>query len=239
MCCKDNVDNSKGDKLELRHERHLSNHSAVSWLVQHAVTYLNNTGQQAELSYNHVIDLLVRNEASDAVIQLLCTAPKSDVTLRWSLLYVLGDCISEKRAKWLVEYAVEPLPPKGEGCEGPRDGELLLRTMAIESIKKTAMRHPETATYLLKIIEQSPDTAVLIEAVKAALELGIGESVWTVLPKENHWMTDIRKQKAAALHADPERKDTKEVGYKPPKDINNHNSPSIKCCCKKGGNHHG
>lgn len=239
MDCQPSSDNSVSDKLEIQFERRSSVASANAWLIQKGINYLNSADKEAEVSYKYVIELLTRNEASDTIVQLIRTVSQVDVTARWSLLYLLGDIGDRQPAKWLAQFSVEPLPKRGEGCEGPRDGELLLRTMAIESLKKIAVRNSETSEYVLKVISEHPDRAVLIEAVKAAVELGLKQKVYEILPKEDHWMLDIRKVRAEEIHADPERADTKERNFTPPKMISEYTSPSTKCGCKKGGTHNG
>lgn len=239
MDCQKKLSDSVSDRLEILDERRSSDLSANAWLVQQGIRYLHSADKEGKFAYKHVIELLTRNEAADSIVQLIRTSSQADVPVRWSLLYLLGDIADKKAANWLVQFAVEPLPARGEGCEGPRDLELLLRTMAIESLKKIAVRHPGTSEHLLKIISAHPDRAVLIEAVKAAVELGLKERVAEFLPKEDHWIFDIRKARVEEIHADPERADTNERGFTPPKMITDFTSPSIKCECKKGGSHHG
>lgn len=231
--------NSANDKLELLNERRSSTNTANAWLVQQAIIYLNSSDREAEISYKHTIELLVKSQAIDSIIQMIRTTSKTDVTLQWSLLYLLGDIRDKTAAKWLSQYTIEQLPARGQSCEGPRDGELLLRTMALESLKKIAMHNAEVSELILEIISQHPDRELLIEAVKAAVELGLKEKVVEILPREEHWIIDIRKAKIEELQADSEKVDTKEVGYTPPKRIADYNAPSTKCACTKGGPNHG
>ena len=239
MGCNCNSSDTGRDKLELQKYGRSSAATANAWLIRQAIIYLNSSDKQAEQSYKHTIELLLKNEAANSVVQLIRTTPKTDVTLKWSLLYILGDLQSDTSAKWLAQYSLEPLPERGQSCEGPRDGELLLRTMAVESLKKIVRSDAATSDYIVRIIADRPDRAVLIEAVKAAIELGLKEKILDVLPREDHWMTDISKAKREELHADSGRNDTKEIGYTPPKKIADYTTPSIKCACTKGGLNHG
>jgi hypothetical protein len=222
------------DRLQILKDRRSSDTSAKAWLVQQGIRSLHGADKEGDFSYKHIIELLSRIEAGDSIVQLIRTAPQADIPLRWSLLYLLGEIADKRAAKWLAQFSVEALPAKGEGCEGPRDTELLLRTMAIESLKNIAVRHREASDYLLKIISDHPDRAVLIEAVKAAVELGFKEKIAGILPKEDHWILEIRKATMASLQADPERTDTNERSFTPPKMMSDYTSPSIKYCCRKG-----
>jgi hypothetical protein len=238
MDCQNSSSISVSDKLEVVNEPHSSNNSANEWLIKKAIYYLNSIDKESEIAYKNVIELLTKNEATSTIIQQV-RSTTSDKTLQWSLIYLLGDIMDKEACKWLSRYAVEPLPERGEGCEGPRDSEALLRTMAVHSLTKISSRYPETAEHLLKIISSHPDREILVEAVKGAVELGLKQKVVEILPKEDHWMIDIRKARIEEVHADPERANTKEVGFIPPKDKSEYTSPVINCSCTKGGTHHG
>lgn len=239
MSCNCTTPDGVRDKLELQKSRSSIDYTPDVWLIKQAVIYLNSSGEQAEQLYTRVIEQLIKSETADAIIQLVRTTPNTDVTLKWSLLYILGDVKSITSAKWMTQYALEQLPARGQSCEGPRDGELLLRTMAIESIKKIALQYSDTSEYVLRMVAARPDTAVLIEAVKAAIELGLKEKLQEILAKEDHWMLDIRKARIEEFHADSGQTNTKEIGYVPPGKIADYKTPTIKCACTIGEINHG
>ena len=239
MGCNCTTPDGVRDKLELQRSRSFIEYTPDAWLVQQAVIQLNSSGKQAEQLYARIIELLIKNESGDLIIQLIRTTPNTDVTLKWSLLYILGDVKSTTSVKWMTQYTLEPLPVRGQSCEGPRDGELLLRTMAIESIKKIALQYPDTSESILRIIAARPDKALLIEAVKAAIELGLKEKLYEILPKEDLWTLDIRKARIEEFHAESGKTDTKEIGYIPPRKMADYTTPSIKCACTTGGINHG
>lgn len=238
MDCEKKTTNTVSDKLEIQFERRSSAASANVWLIQKGISYLNSADNIAEVSYQYVKELLTRNEASDTIVQLIRSTSRADITSQWNLLYILGDIADKQPAKWLVGYSVEPLPKRGQSCEGPRDGELLLRTMAIESLAKIAKRNPDVSEDILKIISIHPEREVLIEAVKEGIGLGLKEKIHELLPKEDHWMLDIRKARAEEIYAESER-DDKEKNFNPPKFISEYNTPSTKCGCEKGGTKNG
>jgi hypothetical protein len=237
--CQENPANSNTDMLRVRDERYSFTTSAHTWLVHHAVRCLNSTNQEDEAVYKYVLELLSRNESSTEIIQLVRSVPEADSMLRWNLLYLLGDIGDKKAAKWLAEFIVRPLPERGEGCEGPRDIELLLRTMAIESLQKIAKRHSEVSDLFLDITSQNPDRGILIEAVKAAMELGLRDKLVQQLSKDHHWMLELRKARVEEMHAVSERTDSKERDFIPPKSFSEFSSPTINCECRKGGSYHG
>jgi hypothetical protein len=241
MDCQNNSSarGSDKDQLEVYIEPRSSNRSSNEWLINKAVYYLNSADQDAEIRYNNVAELLIKNESAGAIVQQIRSDAKSDKMLQWSLIYLLGDVVNLESAKWLASYAVDRLPERGEGCESPRDSIVLLRTVAIQSLVKISRRYEEAMEHVLQIIKMHPDPEVLIEAVKGAVELGFKDKVRELLPHEEHWMIDIRKVKTEEVHADPERVDTKEIGFIPPKDKEQYSSPVISCKCTKGGTNHG
>ena len=158
-----------------------------------------------------------------------------DSSLRWNLLYVLGDVGDGTAADFLVRAALKPLPEAKEdgGCESDRDMEMLVCTMAVHAIQRVAGRYPEVSEYLLKIVSERPARPILIEAVKVAKELGLKEKVQALLPKEDHWILDIRRARTEEFFAEPERQDGKERGFTPPKSGSLYTAPSAVCCRRK------
>jgi hypothetical protein len=158
-----------------------------------------------------------------------------DTTLRWNLLYVLGDVGDENATDFLVGAALKPLPEKkgGEGCESDQDMEMLVSTGAVHALHRVATRHPQAADHVLKIISERPAQPILIEAVKVAAELGLRERVQELLPKEDHWILGIRRARPQEFFAEAEREDGKERGFTPPKSGSLYTAPSVVCCKRK------
>jgi hypothetical protein len=155
--------------------------------------------------------------------------------LRWNLLYILGDVGDASAAEFLVRTALKPLPEarQDEGCEGTRDVEMLVSTMAVHAIRRVAERHPETSEHLLKVIAERPARPILIEAVKLAGGLGLKEKIGELLPQEEHWILDIRQARTEEIHAEPEREDGKERGFTPPQRGIQYTAPQTGCCTEK------
>lgn len=190
------------------------------WLISQALRLLNTDGKSAELGYAHVLELLKdRRDAVSMTFELLRSAPAEDVGLRWSALHIVGDIEDLSAAKYLFRESLKPLPKRcreKEGCEGPRDGELLVRTMAVEALRRVAARHEEARGLVLELIEQRPEQPVLIEAVKAAQALGIADAVRKVLRKKDRWILEIRLVPVDKITAQPERRDDSPLGHAPP-----------------------
>lgn len=218
------------DSLEVGRGEHPFDLSATAWLVGQAVRYLQTADEEGKLAYGRVIESLGgRTDVVETVIQLIKRARLSDVPLRWSLVYLLGDIEEPTAAEFLTRLAVEPLSTQEEekGCEGPRDGEILMRTMAVESLQRIATRHTEAAEYLLKVASERPARPILIEAVKAAIHLGLKEKVRELLREEEYWILDIRQVRIEEIIAEPERRDVKERGFTPPKMPSDSTTPRV------------
>lgn len=228
----------RGDSLEVISGDRPFDLSATAWLIGQGVRYLNTSDKEGELAYKRVGELLRdKKDAVETLIGLIRRVPSADVSLRWSLLYMLGDTGDPTAAAFLVDCSIERLPEeqKDGGCEGPRDGEILVRTMAVEALQRIATRHPNAAEHVLKVVSKPPARSILIEAVKAAAALGLKDKVAEILPKEDQWILDIRHARADELHAEPERDDAARHGFAPPKRASLSTSPSMKCQAEQEG----
>ena len=237
MSCEKQTSRSGGDCLEVGAGDRPFDGSATAWLVGQGVRYLNAADKEGELAYLRVVELLRRcgEDLSETVIGLFRLAKSGDTPLRWSLLYVLGDAGDGSAADFLVRTALARLPEakQDEGCEGVRDTEMLVCTMAVHALHRVAVRYPEISEALLKIVSERPVRPILIETVKVASELGLKEKVRELLPKEDHWILDIRRVRTEELFAEPDRQDGKERGFTPPKTGSLYTAPNTVCCTRK------
>jgi hypothetical protein len=222
------------DDLEIGPGNRTFDLSSTAWLVGQGVRSLEAADDEGKLAYQYVIELLRnRKDATGTIIQLIQNVPLNDVPLRWDLLYLLGEVADQTAAQFLIRQSIEPLPEKEMGvCEGPRDDELLVRTRAVKAIEQIANRHPDVGEYLLKLVSEHPAQPILIEAVKAASGLGLKDKVRELLPKEYHWILDIRRARIEEIGVEPERKDTKERGFTPPRLSSVSPSPNVSCHSK-------
>ena len=208
--------------------------SATAWLLGQAVRYLNTADKEGEAAYTRVVEVLRRcsGDVLETVQGIFRQAKGGDSTLRWNLLYVVGDVGDERAVDFLVSTALNALPEarEGIGCETDRDMEILVSTMAIHGLHRVATRHPNAADAVLKVISAKPARPLLVEAVKVAVDLGLKERVQQLLTKEEYWILDIRRAHAQEFFADPEREDGKERGFTPPKSGELYTAPSVVRC---------
>jgi hypothetical protein len=217
--------------MELEQGRQWFGGSETLWLVGQAISYLNGAEPSDERNYQHTIALLRDHKAGTGTLTQLAHGTAVDPTLRWNILHLLGDAGDASSTKYLVKAALERLPERqSEGCEGPYDTELLNRTMAVHAIAALSHRHEDAAQGLFRIIEAKPDRAVLIEAVRAAVDLGQRERVQAALKEEDRWILDIKRAGYREINADPERTDGKEVGFVPPRHRSQHTAPHASGC---------
>jgi len=237
MSCENQTSKGGGDSLEVNPGSRPFDLSATGWLLGQAVRYLNTADKEGEFAYTRVVEVLrgCSKDLVETVGGIFRQVRSGDSSLRWNLLYVLGDAGDGGAAEFLVRAALKPLPEAREdlGCETERDMEMLVSTMAVHALQKVAQRHHEASDYLLKIVYEKPARPILIEAVKVANELGLKDRVREILTKENHWMLDIRQARVQEIFAEPEREDGKERGFTPPKSGSLYTAPNSVCCTRK------
>lgn len=236
MSCENHTSGDGGDNLEGHPGNRPFDMSATAWMLGQAVRYLNTADKDGELAYRRVIEVLRQSgkDLVDTVARMFRQAKAGDSPLRWSLLYVLGDTGNQDAADFLMRTALQPLPEaQPDQCEGSRDIEMLVATMAIYALGEVAKRHADAGEAVLKIVSARPARALLIEAVKVGAYLGLRERVAALLPQEDRWILDIRQARQGEVFADPEREDGKERGFTPPKTGDLQTAPRVACCATK------
>jgi hypothetical protein len=226
-----------GDAFDLGTPARHFDRSATAWLVGQAVAHLNRDDDEGAHGYRQVTELLAaREDAFDTLAGLHERVPDGDVGLRWNLLYLLGEVGDAAGAEFLAKAALQRLPEHNPklGCEGPRDGELLLRTMAIEALVSVARRQPKVAPLSLEIVKARPEWPVLVEAVKAAVALGLADRLRELLPQNEHWLIELKTVRHEELSADTGRKDLGEVGNRVPRLFADATTPTRGCGCHGG-----
>ena len=225
------------DSLDIVAPHPTAERTPTFWLINQALELLNREGKSAELAYSHVVELLrERSDATEGVLSLLHSSPSEDVGLRWGALFIAGEVGDLSAAKQLYREASASLPrpcKEEDGCEGPRDIELLVRTMAVEALQRVAERHREAGELVVQLVAERPAQPVLIEAVKTARALKLTDKVREVLKKKDRWMLDIKILPADEVMAEPERGDETSLGHMPPGRTALSFSPNATCCSPK------
>lgn len=237
MCCEGQASNDGSDRLDEGGVSRALDGSATAWLLGSAVKALNTPDKEGAAAYARATEVLRRcsTDLIEVVRGVFRQTKGGDSSLRWNLLYVIGDVGEENSADFLVETALNALPDVREnlGCETDRDMEILVSTMAIHALGSVAKRHPNAAEGVLKIVSARPARPLLVEAVKVAVDLGLRERAQNALPREDHWIFDIRRAHTQELFANPEREDGKERGFTPPKSGALYTAPSVVPCVER------
>lgn len=223
-----------GDSLDLVVPDPIVFRTPTAWLIGQALELLNIAGKPAEAAYTQVVELLRgRDDAVKTLFDLLRSTPAEGVGLRWCALYIAGDVGDRSAAELLFRASLESLPDpckEEEGCQRPSDGELLIRTMAVEALQRVAERHEEARERVLELVAERPAQPVLIEAVKAARALKLADKARELLRKEDLWMLDIKIRPAEEVTVKPERGDETALGRTPPSMRAAQSAPAT-CCC--------
>lgn len=164
------------------------------------------------MAFKRTVELLEKMpEAAAAIVQAFHDAPREDHSLRWALLYLLAEVGGPSAAEMFFKAAAEPVPSRDrypQGCETPRDGEVLVRTMAIAGLARTGPKNKNAIELLYKLLEAQPERALRIETVKAlmAVDPNAAGRIKETLPKELHFAIGITKVRAEALAVEHETK---------------------------------
>ena len=134
----------------------------------------------------------------ESAIDLYESRP-DDSGFRWGVVYLASKIGSPGTAEWLTRVALEELPdPKHSehGCEGPRDGEVLVRIMAAEGIGLLADSEGSEviSDALTTIITGQADPAVRSAAVVQLLRLdpAAAPRIRKILPKQHKQFADVK-----------------------------------------------
>ena len=104
MSCENQTSTGDSDSLEAKAATRPFDRSATGWLLSQAVRHLNTADKEGEFEYSCVGEVLRRcsNDLLETVHGIMAQVKGGDTTLRWSLLYVLGDVGDASAADFLV-----------------------------------------------------------------------------------------------------------------------------------------
>lgn len=226
------------DGVETKEGRRWFDQDAVAWLVGEGIRHLHGADEKAQLSYTRVVELLGRQEAATKTIgQLVHTISADDVSLRWGLLYLLAEVGDARASDVFFQVACEPIEPRERdrrACETPRDGEVLVRTMAIEGLAKITTAHRQSPDRLFRVIQAQPEPALRIEAVKAilAIDPGAADKLKELLPENLHFALTLKRVRAETLAVEFDTKERPDVVRGMPTLGQVKTTPTVTCGCR-------
>ena len=182
------------DTIEVEEGRQHFDATSHDWLVGEAIGLLHAADEAGMRGYRRAVELLGEcGDATTIVRRILGDVPVEDVPLRWSLLYVLADVEAVDAIPLFRDIAAAPLPEvRRSGCETPADGEVLVRTMAVEGLGRFIRRDHEAsaaADALRVVLREQREQALRVEVVKALGDRR--ESVADLLDDEERWILDL------------------------------------------------
>ena len=125
-----------------------------------------------------------------------------DSNFRWGIAYLACKVGAPGTVNWLTRIALEKLPDSGfgDGCEGPRDGEVLVRVMAVEGLSLLVDSEGGRVVNqaLTAIIRGQRDPAVQSAAVLQLLRLEpeARSRLRRLLPNRLKHFTDLQLRKS-------------------------------------------
>jgi hypothetical protein len=191
--------------------------STTEWLIRQVVATVHELNGEGSAGHQHLIELLrSRADLVDEARQMYDRLGK-DSMFRWSLLYAFSDIVDESAAEFLTAIALSPLPEQDpKHCQSVRDTETLVRTMAIEALRRLATRVPGVGKSLLHIVSAQPARPLLAEAVKACRSLGLSDEVKSMLSRDSYWMLELRQADRGELVAPVDSKSDVQTRSSPP-----------------------
>lgn len=190
--------------------RAIFNRDPVAWLVGQGIRHLNACDADGQHGLQRVIELLRSSGSASATIgQALHDSPQDDHSLRWSLLYLLAQVDEARAAEVFFRAAVERVPSAeryARGCETPRDGEVLVRTMAVAGLAGRAAQDKDAVQLLFKLLDAQPERALRVEVFKALLAVDAhhAERIRAQLPQDLLFALDLKQVRAEVLAVEHE-----------------------------------
>lgn len=209
------------DAMDAATQRRVFDRDPIAWLAGQAIHHLHAANPDEESAFRHTVHLLRHlPDATRTIAQVFHDAPRDDHSLRWALLYLLAEVGDPSAAEVFFKAAAMPVPPRehyAQGCETPRDGELLVATMAIAGLQRIGNANHGVLDMLYSLLEVQTERALRIEVVKALLALdpdGV-DRIKRILPQELHFALEIRRVRAEALSVEYEARPADKVRFAP------------------------
>lgn len=166
------------------------------------VQRMGGTGPHAEEEYQQSLQALrtVAKEAIPVIADEYVALPETRYLDRWSLVHLLGELQDPSALPTLDEIIDSPIPAERSKVlheYSTRADELMLRTTAVEGIKRIAEKDSKRARDLLLKKARHAQLSIRRAAVQSYLEVGgpdAAEKLLEILPEEDRWLLEIQRQ---------------------------------------------
>jgi len=223
-CCKGTKEVS--DKLSIDTKPHpfsfkKNPKDPINELIIEAVNRMGGVGENAETEYQAILKklLTVSEKAIPIIIDEYNTLPETNYLDRWSLIQLLAEIEHESTLKFLDKVIVTPLPP--ERSKKPSEfstkaEELIIRTTAIEALKRLAIKKHDEAVKLLLKHTKHEVFSIKRAAIQGYLEVDDNDprkELLRILPKKDHYILDIKRVDVKEVQQPEPEKDLKQPEY--------------------------
>ena len=169
--------------------------------IVEAISRMGGAGPRAEEEYQQSIQGLraLAEKVVPVIVDEYKVLSETHYLDRWSLVQLLGELEHPSALPALDEIVGSPLPDEKSKVVheySTRAKELMIRTTAIEAIKRIAGQKDEKAKELLLKQTQHTEFSVRRAAIQSYLEVGgsdAGEKLGEMLPDEDRWLLQIRR----------------------------------------------
>ena len=177
-------------------------------MIVETVNLMGGVGLQAEEEYQKSLDALrlKSDKVVKVIIQEYKDLPEGSYVDRWSLVYLLGELRNPTTLSILDNIVTSRIPAEKSKVlheYSTRAEELLIRTSAVEAIKRIAENKDLKALEILLKHTKHREFSIRRAAVQSFLEVGGSEArkkLLQVLPKEHRGLLDIRSTDARKVY---------------------------------------
>jgi len=226
------------DQFEPRNHNRIER-TPDSWLIAQGIRHLHSVDDAGMQEYRHAVQLLKTRDGAPKLVEIaLREADPHDIPLRWALLYLLADLEHPSADEVFMRAASQAIPdaPRGDqGCTTIRDGEILVRTMAIAGLARVPDTDANVEKALFTLLRKLEEPALRVEIVKALVKLNPknGEVIREILPEDQRFMLYLRCADKKELSVKSDRQDGKDKLARAPLFDQPRTTPHATCHCEE------
>ena len=197
---------SSDDRLEVKTISHpfmfkSSQDGDLNNKIINAIHRMGGVGQRAEQEYQQSIETLraLAEKAGSVIAEEYEALPETSYLDRWSLVHLIAELGHPSSLQALGRILDSPIPSEKSKVlheYSTRAEELMIRTTAIEAIKRVAERKsPEALDLLLKYVRHK-EFSIRRAAVQSYMEVAgsdAREKLLEILPAENRGLLEIKR----------------------------------------------